>query len=92
MGLRRKGTKKIVVENPSYRWVVVADDEPGMAMVVEHFDSPGQRLVSWVEHGVTISPKLVRSAILDGLEAGWNPLGRGADLVRRVAAFSRDQA
>ena len=89
MALARKGTKKIVVDGIEYRWTVPPDDEPGVAMVVEHATSSGWRLVSWVDHGVIISPGLVREAILDGLNAGWNPKGRGADFVRRISIFSK---
>ena len=50
MTLRRKGTRSIVVAEVSYRWTVAPNDEPGLAIVVEHAEAPAQRLVSWVDH------------------------------------------
>jgi hypothetical protein len=85
MTLRRKGTRSIVVEGLAYRWTVAPNDEPGLAIVVEHAEAPAQRLVSWFEHGTTISPRLVRAAILDGLRAGWHPTATGRDVIRREA-------
>jgi hypothetical protein len=88
MALARKGTRRIVVADIPYRWTVAPDDEPGVGIVVEAFDHPACRLVSWVEHGVVVSPGLVRRAILEAREAGWRPDVPGADFVRRVPAFS----
>ena len=94
MTLGRKGSRQIEVESVKYRWTVASEDEPSLGIVVEHADSPGQRLVSWVEHGVVVSPGLVRRAILDGIASGWATTGRGPDFVRRVLEFSevRDAA
>jgi hypothetical protein len=73
MTLRRKGTRPITVNETRYRWVVAPDDEPGMAIVAELAEDPRSRLVSWVEHGVTVTPGVVRFLIERGLSAGWNP-------------------
>ena len=88
MALARRGTRKIVVEGVPYRWTVAPHDEPGLGIVVEVEDNGSCRLVSWVEHGVIVSPSLVRRAIIDGLAAGWRFEAPGPDFVRRVPAFS----
>jgi len=83
MTLRRKGTRTIVVDAVAYRWTVAPNDEPGLAIVVEYAEAPARRLVSWVDHGTTISPRVVRAAIVEGLRAGWLPTATGRDVVRR---------
>lgn len=80
MSLARKGTRLMTVDGARYRWVVAADDEPGLGIVVESADSVGQRMVTWVEHGTTISPWLVREAVLHALSKGWHPQERGPEL------------
>ena len=66
MTLRRKGKRTILVDGVAYRWTVAPNDEPGLGIVVECAEAPAQRLVSWVDHGTIISPRLVRAAIVDG--------------------------
>jgi hypothetical protein len=88
MTLPRKGTRSIEVESIAFRWTVSAQDEPGLGIVVQRADANGQRLVSWVEHGVVVAPGLVRRAILDGLASGWRPSEGGPDFVRRVPELS----
>jgi Cysteine-rich CPCC len=88
MALARKGTRTILVEGVTYRWTVAPNDEPGLGIVVEADGDSACRLVSWVEHGVIVSPGLVRRAILDGVAAGWRYATPGPDFVRRVPAFS----
>ncbi|NPC85336.1 hypothetical protein HPC49_44970 [Pyxidicoccus fallax] len=89
MALARKGTRALTVDGTRYRWVVAPDDEPGLGIVVEAADSPGLRMVAWVEHGNTISPWLVREAILRALAQGWQPQARGPDFVLRLPAHLR---
>ena len=84
MAIPRKGSRLITVEGRDYRWTVSPDDEPGVAMVVELRDRPRQRLVSWVEHGVVITPAIVREAIGIGVAAGWSGEDGGADHVQRL--------
>ncbi|MEG4117182.1 hypothetical protein QUA43_06740 [Microcoleus sp. N9_B4] len=84
MALAKKGTRLIKVNDVEYRWVVHPDDEPGMAIVVECADNPGQRMITWVEYGNIISPWLVRRAILHALDRGWYPQQKGAEIVFRL--------
>jgi hypothetical protein len=83
MALAQNGTRRIDVGGVIYRWTVAPDDEPGVAAVVELFSTPAQRVVGWVDHGVTITPGLVRRLIGDALEQGWTPTAPGADFVMR---------
>lgn len=84
--------KKINVGQTEYRWVVQPDDEPGMALVVECSDNPGQRMITWMEYGNIISPWLVRYAILHALENGWHPKQRGTVVVFRFEGIVQKQA
>lgn len=88
MTLPRKGSRQLVIDGVQYRWVVAPNDEPGVGIVVELATRAACRLISWVDHGVLISPGLVRRAILDATAAGWRPNERGPDFVRRVPEFS----
>jgi hypothetical protein len=92
MTLTRKGSRLLVIDGVQYRWVVAPNDEPGVGIVVELASLPACRLVSWVDHGVVISPGLVRRAILDAAAAGWRPNERRPDFVRRVPEFSESLA
>ncbi len=77
MGLAKKGTRKITVNETVYRWVVSPDNEPGLGIIVEKYNTPGQRLTFYVPHGTVISPSIVRKIILYGLNIGWNPSKKG---------------
>ncbi|WP_405980952.1 hypothetical protein [Streptomyces sp. NBC_00158] len=84
MGIAEKGTRTIVVDGERYRWVVAADDEPGLGIVVVHAEADGQRMVTWVEHGTVIAPGLVAVVIRRALERyGWTPRERGKQLTLR---------
>ena len=82
MALARKGSRKIVVEGSEYRWTVSADDEAGVGIVVEDHNKPACRLVKWVDHGLVISPAVVRGVIVEALAIGWRPREPGPDFVR----------
>lgn len=92
MAIRRKGTRKIAVGIEVYRWTVAPDDELGLAIVVELYDRPRGRLVSWVDHGVIISPSVVRSAIEHGKARGWDPMNGGPEHVQRLYGLFPRQA
>ncbi|MFJ3877946.1 hypothetical protein ACIPW5_10845 [Streptomyces sp. NPDC090077] len=83
MGIAKKGTRTIVVDGERYRWVVAPDDEPGLGIVVQG-EEGGQRMVTWVEHGTVITPRLVADVIRRALERhGWTPRERGGQLTLR---------
>lgn len=84
MALAKKGSRVMTVDGARYRWVVAPNDEPGLGIVVEAADAPGQRMVTWVDHGTTIAPWLVREAIVHALAQGWQPQARGPERVFRL--------
>lgn len=88
MTLARKGTRQLLLDDVHYRWATAPNDEPGVGIVVELAVLPASRLVSWIDHGVTIGPGLVRRAIRDAIAAGWRPSERGPDFIRRVPELS----
>lgn len=93
MSLAKQGTRRITVNGDQFRWRVAPNDEPGLAIVVENATSAAQRIVTWVDHGNTISPWLVRRAILNALEHGWRPHERGPELVFRFEGIiTKDQS
>ncbi|HEU4451666.1 MAG TPA: hypothetical protein VFR81_01360 [Longimicrobium sp.] len=86
MTLKRKESRRIVVDGRSYRWIVGPNDE-GLAIIAEHESGHGQRMVTgWFRHERVISPAVVREAILHALENGWRPDEPGPELVFRVDA------
>lgn len=91
MGLRRKGSRVIVVDGEQFRWVIAPDDEPGLAVVVEWADGHGQRMVTWVEHGTIITPGLVAQIIHKALEHGGTPQERAKQVTFRMQDARADQ-
>lgn len=93
MGLAKKGTRIITVDEKSYRWVV-SFNKDSLRLIVESKDSPGQRLDAGFKYynsylydqdkgcnlltqRRSITPSLVKSVILLALEKGWKPTQRG---------------
>ena len=73
MTMPKKGTRRIVVDEIAYRWLVSPNDEPGLGIIVEREQSLGQKMITWVEHENIISPDTVKKAILYALSKGWQP-------------------
>ncbi|MER6473074.1 hypothetical protein [Streptomyces collinus] len=91
MSIAKKGTRMIVVDGDSYRWVVAPNDEPGLAIVVVHGEADGQRMVTWAEHGVVIAPGLVAAVIRQALlHHCWTPRERGKQLTLRCLDVDPD--
>jgi hypothetical protein len=90
MGIPRKGTRLIAVDGHRYRWAVAPNDEPGFGVVVELADPPGQRLLTWLDHGNIVTPRVVRRIILHGLQHGWDPHRRGPQTTLRLQGFISD--
>lgn len=88
MSLAKKGTRRITVNDVQYRWTVSPNDEPGIAIVIEHSNSPAQRVVAWVDHGHVISPGMVRNVIIRVLGHGWQPEKKGPEMVFRLSRFT----
>jgi phage baseplate assembly protein gpV len=90
MGISKKGSRLIKVNDVEYRWVVKSDDY-GMSLVVESAENPGQRTIARIEYGNIISPWLVRETILYAIDRGWHPQEKGQQIVFRLEGIiSRD--
>lgn len=93
MGLAKKETRIIIVNETTYRWVV-SPDSGYLHLVIEHKDLPGQRLIAGFKYHNTyvsdkdneyrrwaqrrlITPSLVKSVILIALDKGWKPTESG---------------
>jgi len=82
MSLAKKDTRQITVDGNRFRYKVAPNDE-GLAIVVESAKTPGQRMVTWVDHGNIVSPWLVRRAIVEALSEDWHPERSGPELIFR---------
>ena len=95
MALRKKGSRKITVNDTDYRWVV-ASDKKGIHLVIEHAEQPGQRLVIAFYRvdkdgeATAVTPNHVKDLIEIGLQKGWQPttksqqlhLGQGEEILQ----------
>ncbi|MEH2375329.1 hypothetical protein [Nostoc sp.] len=89
MGLPKKGTRTISVDETTYQWVI-SNDSGYMWLIVEQKDTQGQRLCAGFRYHNTylddeagdwrcvlqqrlISPSVVKSVILLALKRGWKP-------------------
>jgi hypothetical protein len=86
MALAKRGTKLIVVDGEAYRWTVDPEDKPGLAILVERDEGSGQRMVTWVDHGTSVTPGLVAKVIRRGLDNGWTPRERAKQVTFRIEA------
>ena len=87
MALARKGTRLITINQTQYRWTVAPDHEPGVAIVTELAENPGQRLVVWFDHATILAPGLVRHTILWALATEWQPHHPGPVMVKQTDTF-----
>lgn len=97
VSLRNKGSRKIVVGNEPYRWVISAASKGHLVLIAEHRQEKGQRLHVhiesdindyWVEFPYTdslnlkiVTPKEVAMIISQATEQGWNPKDKGPPMV-----------
>ncbi len=84
MGIPRKGSRTVEVNDKSYLFLVKQghipdhDDQKASTVVVqEDTEKPGRVLRAWFFYGIEITPALVRDLILEGQKLGWNPSERG---------------
>ena len=77
MSIPKKGTRKITVDNVDYRWLVSPGYEIGLGIVVESSELSDSRMITYVDHGNTVSPSLFRVAIKNAISKGWQPHEQG---------------
>ncbi|MET8651197.1 hypothetical protein [Nocardia aurea] len=51
---------------------------------MEVAEGHGQRMVTWVDHGTIITPRLVARVIYRALNRGWTPKQRGTQVDYRI--------
>ncbi|WP_144028788.1 hypothetical protein [Paenibacillus tyrfis] len=95
--LRSKGSRKIVVGNEPYRWIISAASKGYLVLIAEHQEEKGRRLHVhiksdindyWVEFPYVdglnlkiVTPKEVATIISQAIEQGWNPREKGPPMV-----------
>lgn len=95
MGLARKGSRLIRLNNATFRWTVSPDDGY-MVIVVESEEHAGQRMEAYVEYHeeadqshARITPAVARRAIELALDDGWQPERVGFPPFRLLDADER---
>lgn len=84
MGLAKKGTSRITVDDLVCRWVVSGNDG-FLDLVVEIEEGHGQRLCVQFNYDFgEMTPGHVREIILAALAAGWTPRERAKQLDVRL--------
>ncbi|SCW63024.1 hypothetical protein SAMN04487970_10225 [Paenibacillus tianmuensis] len=97
MTLRNKGSRKIVVGNDPYRWVISTASKGYIVLMAEHKQEKGRKLRIyiesdindyWVEYPYTdslnlkvVTPKEVATIISQAIEQGWNPKEKGPPMI-----------
>lgn len=95
--LRNKGSRKIVVGNEPYRWIISAASKGHIALIAEHGQEKGQKLHVHIESDINdywvrfpyvdglnlkiVTPKEVATMISQAIEQGWNPKENGPPMV-----------
>ncbi|MBO7748730.1 hypothetical protein I8J29_31630 [Paenibacillus sp. MWE-103] len=93
MTISKRGTRKIIVEQEPYRWVVTPSTKGVITLTVQHDEVTGQLLrvyiesdinEFWVEfpHVASLNNKIVLPAeiafiITEAIIQGWNPREKG---------------
>ncbi len=78
MGMPKKGSSQITVDDVIYRWVVSGEDPYSKWLYVEHIDGNGQRLcVAFDEWYGDMTPGNIQPIVLAAMQDGWTPGERG---------------
>ncbi len=97
MTLRKAGTRKLMVENDEYRWIIAPRSRGIIVLVVEYSEEKGQKLEVHLESDINefwiefpyvedlylkiITPKEVAIIIAKAIELGWKAKQKGKPLV-----------
>lgn len=91
MTLSKKKSRPITVDGVEYRWALLADEHlwPEYTIVAQFASGSGGKLIVSLDRDIPeldkttdygpITPEIVKSAILLGLESGWAPTVRSKD-------------
>ena len=86
MGIPKRGSRKVVIDNHQYRYVISGNDGH-IDLIVESAETNGQRLIVNFDyepkgigfsqsHGNQITPETVRKTILYSLRNNWTPCSK----------------
>lgn len=98
MAMPNKGTRRIIIDGQTYRWLISPNDGH-ITVAVELAEEPGQRLEAYfryhdryepvgagavriVRQARSIGPGTARAVIEAALRDGWEPARRGLDVFR----------
>ena len=79
MGMPKKGSRKICVDQVRYRWVS-RELSPGLRFVVQAIEHQGAVLILHTDQNIAathVPPARIASAILAARAAGWEPYRPG---------------
>ena len=88
MTIPKKGSRTIIVDDTTYRWMVTGNDMV-IDVIIEEEDAKGQKLLSGFDyHNETperkitaqkrkVTPEVIKKLILHALESGWEPSAQG---------------
>lgn len=83
MSLPKKGSRKIVVNEQSFRYIISGNDGY-IAVIIEAENTKGQRLHVAFDYGTVapaeITPAIIKKTIETGLQKGWKPFEKGKEL------------
>lgn len=82
MAIPSKSSRKIVVENEIYKWIISVGDK-SLVFVAEHDEYKGRRLEVHIKDFNTksVTPKDAATFIIEAIEKGWNPKEKGSPFV-----------
>lgn len=76
MAIPKKGTRKISIDDKAYRWFAHVDsDYFTKFFVIESVDDDRYQVTGYFEyeHDLVISPLIIKQAIQQAIEGGWEP-------------------
>ncbi len=84
MGLPKKGSRKIIVGEITYHYLISGNDGT-IDLIIERFDHNSQRLITTFsyfnrEGAIQITPKIVKQTIHYGIKNGWTPNQKGKEI------------
>lgn len=104
MAIPNRSSRKIVVGNKTYRWIISHKDEY-IVLVVEQEESKGRRIEVFISSDIDkfwvefpnvkdlnlkiIKPKDVESIISQAINEGWNPKEKGSPIIFDLSEKSK---
>lgn len=81
MSIPNKNSRKIVVANEKYRWIISLRGKY-IIFIAEHEEFKGRRVEFHIySKNKIVTPKDVADYILEAIDKGWNPKEKGSPLI-----------